>query len=374
MGFMKSRWFKKYLVPGIIFQSVLIAGGYGTGRELVEFFMNFGALGGFVAMITSAFLTFAVVCAVSYEFARVYQTYDYRTFFKRLLNRWWVLYEICYLVLLLIVLAVVASSAGAILNAMFGISAWFGIIGMMVGVGLLIFFGNDAITTFLSYWSFVLYAVYALFTILGLVYVSKDIGAAFSMDEFKSGFFLSGFKYAWYNLGIIPALLFSVKEIETRKEAVWSGILTGVIGIIPALLLYITLCGGYPNILSQELPTNYILGKMGILGFQVVFQVVLFGTLIETGTGFIYGVTERIGNMYKEKGRQMPKRLEQCVTIGLLVLGALIARFGLIGLIAQGYGTITWGFFIVFVIPLLTYGVYLIAKHGQKDRPGVKEG
>ena len=373
MDFMKSGWFRKYIVPGIIFQSVLIAGGYGTGRELVEFFMNFGALGGLVAMATSAFFTLAVVCAVSFEFARVFEAYDYRTFFKRLLGNGWVLYEICYLVLLLLVLGVVASTSGAILNSMFGVSAWFGIIGMMVGVGLLIFYGNEAITRALSYWSFVLYAVYAVFMILALVNVSGDIISALSMNEFKPGYFVSGFKYAWYNLGVIPALLFSVREIETRKEAIGSGILAGLIGIVPAVLLYIAMCGGYPDILTTELPTNFILAKMGILGFQVVFQIVLFGTLIETGTGFIYGVTERIAGMYKDKGGQMPKQLEQFVTIGLLILGAIIAQYGLIGLIAQGYGTITWGFFIIYVIPVLTYGVYLIAQHGQKDKPGVKE-
>ena len=45
MNFVKSDTFKKYFVPGIVFQSVVIAGGYGTGRELVEFFMKFGTLG-----------------------------------------------------------------------------------------------------------------------------------------------------------------------------------------------------------------------------------------------------------------------------------------------------------------------------------------
>ncbi len=32
------RWstFQRYLLPGFVFQSVVIAGGYGTGRELVE--------------------------------------------------------------------------------------------------------------------------------------------------------------------------------------------------------------------------------------------------------------------------------------------------------------------------------------------------
>jgi uncharacterized membrane protein YkvI len=32
----------------------------------------------------------------------------------------------------------------------------------------------------------------------------------------------------------------------------------------------------------------------------------------------------------------------------------------LIGLIARGYGTLTWLFLLVYVIPILTWGLYLI--------------
>ena len=38
MNTSQSSWFQRYLLPGFVFQSVIIAGGYGTGRELVEFF------------------------------------------------------------------------------------------------------------------------------------------------------------------------------------------------------------------------------------------------------------------------------------------------------------------------------------------------
>ena len=76
MNFVNSNTFKKYFVPGIIFQSVVIAGGYGTGRELVEFFLNFGTLGGFIAMIAISGVIWSAVCAATFEFARVFKAYD----------------------------------------------------------------------------------------------------------------------------------------------------------------------------------------------------------------------------------------------------------------------------------------------------------
>src|SRR5699024_11623531 len=110
----------------------------------------------------------AVVCVATFEFARDFKAYDYRTFFQNLLGRVWWLYEICYLVLLLIVLAVIASSAGSILNELFGISYYIGVGIVLVGVGILVTKGTEAIEKILSLWSFALYAMYILFVIMVL--------------------------------------------------------------------------------------------------------------------------------------------------------------------------------------------------------------
>ena len=47
----------------------------------------------------------------------------------------------------------------------------------------------------------------------------------------------------------------------------------------------------------------------------------------------------------------------------MLGAGAVTARFGLIPLVAKGYGYITYGYLAVFVLPVLTWGVVLIRRH-----------
>ena len=37
--------FEQFLLPGIVFQSVLIGGAYATGREIVQYGARFGAVG-----------------------------------------------------------------------------------------------------------------------------------------------------------------------------------------------------------------------------------------------------------------------------------------------------------------------------------------
>jgi len=362
VSFMQSNVFRKYFIPGIILQSVVIAGGYGTGRELVEFFLNYGTLGGLLGTVVSM-LVWAAVCAATFEFARVFKVYDYRSLFQKLLGKGWILFEICYLVLMAIVLGVIAAAAGSILNEIFGLHFYFGVIGLLVGVGLLVFNGSEAIKRFLSYWSFVLYGVYVLFLIVLFTKFGSNISANLAAGEIKSGFALNGFKYAWYNLGCVPALLFSLTTLESRKESIISGIMAAVITIAPAVLLLLGLISHYPDVTTATVPTNFILTQIGSKALLMIFQITLFGTLIETGAGFINAVVGRIESVYKEKGKELPKSVNLGTTLGLLIMGVIIAQFGLVGLIAKGYGTITWGFFLFYTLPIVTIGLYKISKH-----------
>ena len=50
--------------------------------------------------------------------------------------------------------------------------------------------------------------------------------------------------------------------------------------------------------------------------------------------------------------------MRPAVAIGLLTIATFVSQYGLIDLIAKGYGTLTWGFIIVYVIPVLTVGVW----------------
>ncbi len=52
--------FRRYLLPGLVFQSVVIAGGYGTVRELVEFFLSEGPLAGLYGIAVTTVIWSAV--------------------------------------------------------------------------------------------------------------------------------------------------------------------------------------------------------------------------------------------------------------------------------------------------------------------------
>ncbi len=223
MKWMNSPVFQKYLMPGFVFQSVVIAGGYGTGRELVEYFLAFGPLGGLLGMLAVTTVIWSCLLALSFEFARISQAYDYRSFFQNLLGQYAFVFEILYFILLCIVLAVIGSAAGVLLRDNFHLPYLVSVALTMTLIGFLAFKGSHLIVRFLSTWSIVLYLAFSAFLIVSLLKFGPTIQDRFSEALIIPRWPLGGFKYALYNIAVIPAVLFCVKGIETRKEAISAG-------------------------------------------------------------------------------------------------------------------------------------------------------
>ncbi|MCK5570259.1 MAG: hypothetical protein KAJ15_11115 [Spirochaetes bacterium] len=362
MIFLKSSFFKKYLLPGFVFQSVIIAGGYGTGRELVEYFLKFGPLGGLLGMLLITTVMWSIVLAVTFEFSRIFHAYDYRSFFRKLIGPFWFIYEIIYILFLFIVLAVLGSASGIILRDNFGLPYIVGVMIMLAAVGFMTFKGSGLIENFLSIWSMVLYLIYGIFFVVALIKFGPEIQKNLSSGIILPNWALGAFKYAFYNLACVAAVLFCLNHIKTRKEAITAGLLSGVIAIFPGFLFFIVVVGQYPTILPEEIPAIFVLQKVGIPALLILFQIVLFGTLIETGTGMIHSVNERIQAALRSRGKELHRWQRPLVAVSFLLIALGTSTFGLISLIAKGYGTASWGFLFVYIVPVMTYGIYKIFK------------
>jgi uncharacterized membrane protein YkvI len=361
----RSALVRKYLIPAAVFQSVLVGGGYGTGREIVEYFTRFGALGGILG-IGITVICWSVVLAVTWEFARIFQVYDYRSFFQRLLGRGWILFEFLFILMFLMVLAVVASAAGEVLSERFAIPYGIGIGLMLALVGCLAFFGREIVQRSLAVWTVFLYGMFILYFVVAFVRLGGEMGEVLGGWEAVQGWGVSGFKYAMYNLFIIPAILFSVRDLETRKETVLSAIVASIFCAAPALMFHLTFLADYPSILEREIPLFHMISVLGVATLLVIYLIALFGTFVETGAGLIQGTVERIDDYRQEVGSEPLTPLTRGVlAVAAMGVAAALATLGIIRLIAAGYGTIAWGFFAVYVIPILTIGVYQLRAHAR---------
>ena len=359
---MSASKFRTYVMPGLVFQGVLIGGGYGTGREIVEYFMRFGPLGGILGMFAITLPVWAVMLAVTFEFSRKFEAYDYRSLLMHLLGRFWIVFELFYVTLLVIVLAVVGSAAGVLLRDFFGIPYLVGVVMMLGAVGFLTFKGSGLIEKSFSVWSILIYVVYLAFLVVSALRFGRGIGANLVSGETLPGWALAAFKYGLYNMCVIPAILFCVRHIETRRQAISAGVIAALIGLLPAFFFYLAILGQYPDVVAVEIPAVYVLEQARAPALLVAFVVMLFGTLIQTGTGFIHGVNERIQHTLAARGKEFPDWQRPVIAIALLVLSLGLARFGIIALVARGYGMISWGIFVIYFLPLVTVGLYKIIR------------
>ena len=223
----KNFSFVRYLIPGFIFQSVVIGGGYGTGNEIGQYFGIHGLSAGLIGMAVTL-IVWAIIAAVTFEFCRMFKTYDYNSMSQKLLGPVGYLYEVCYIILMLIVLGVINATASSMFSDLTGATGWIGVIILSLGIIFLILKGTEMIEKVLSFWSYVLYAVYAVFMIICFVKFGPVISAAFSAGtgEYTAEFVkdgvtvtstvggmsigsatVDGIKYFFYNLGIVPANL-----------------------------------------------------------------------------------------------------------------------------------------------------------------------
>ena len=357
-----KHFFQCYLLPGFLFQSVIIGGGYSTGRELIEFFMGAGPVAGMAGILVTMF-TWSVLLALTFEFCRINRAYDYRTFFRALLGRGWVLFEILFIAIAILVLAVIGAAAGVIFAEMTGAQGFVGTAIMILGIGLLAFYGTDLIEKLVSAWSFVLYAAYITLLVVAIRSLGSEVADTLQQDTVTGPDWLNAFKYAGYNLAAAPAMIFTLAHIKERKEAIWAGIFAGPIAMTPALLFYTILLSQYPDILELEVPLLSLLAALNTTFLALVFKIVIFGTYIETGVALVHSVNERIAGLQRERGREMQHKHRIMIAAVLLFGSIYLAQtIGLIPLIARGYGTITYAILALYVLPLVTLGVMKICR------------
>ncbi|MEZ5365500.1 MAG: hypothetical protein R2748_25015 [Bryobacterales bacterium] len=355
-----GKAFQKYLLPGFVFQSIVVGGGYGTGRELVQFFLTQGPLDGYLGMLVAT-LVWGVILFLGFELARRQRHFDYRTFTKGLLGRGWVAFEVLYLLSAILTIAVVGSASGELSHEMFGSAPLLGTLVAVAVVAFLAFWGSGLIERFFSVWSFLLYAVYLAMIAMVVPGFGGEIAHNAAISAPDSRWLMGGLEYAAYNLAALPAMLFVARHLESKRDSMIAGFMAGLIAMFPGALIYTALLAFYPAILEQTIPANFVLSQLDRPAFQLFFQIVLFGTFIETGTGMIHGYNERIAGFLAEKGETLSHWRRLGIAAIILVVSVWLAdSFGLVALIERGYGMITYGYWLLFLAPILAVGAWRV--------------
>ena len=362
--------FQRYLLPGLAFKALVIGGGYATGREVAEFFLPNGPWGGVFAILFATIL-FSGGCILTFLFARATRSLDYQTFFSALLGPGWVVWEIVYILFVILILAVYGAAAGALGTAAFGLPAVVGIAALMVGIAMFTTFGNRAVERLFEWASYVLYGVYVLFFIFAFTQFGDRIIDGFETTIPATGnWVLNGATYFSYNILGAIVILPVVRHLTSSRDAVVAGAICGPLAMFPALFFFLATVAFFPQIMSAELPSDFLLERIGRPWFQLLFQVMIFVALLESGASAVHAVNERVGKAWqRSRGVPLRPRARLLISLGLLAGCMFMAeRFGLVALIASGYRAFAYILLVVFVLPLCTIGVARIISTSRARR------
>jgi len=347
--------FRRFVLPGFALKAVIIGGGYATGRELAEFFGPSGAWGGLFGMLLAALL-WSAVAAVTFAFAHATDSFDYRSFFRRLLGRYWFAYDVVFVLLLIIVLAVFGAAAGALGQALMGLAPIVGTVALVILIALFAAFGTGAVEALFEYVSFLLYGVYALFLILAVTHFGGRITTAYTVPTVGDGWVAGGLTYAGYNISGAISILPVLRHLRSRKDALIAGLIAGPLAMLPAVIFFVCLMA-WPDALASTLPSDALLGHLGVPWLRWVYQLMIFAALLESGTGMVHAFNERIAAALATGAQGYTRGPRLAVSLLLLASAVfLAARIGLVDLIASGYRFLAYGFWAVYVLPLLSVG------------------
>ncbi len=350
-------------IVAIVIQSVWIGGGFGSGREIVEFIAKYGIYGWIAILVATITLIIALI--PSLEVARAFKAYDYMTWSKQFLWKAWPILDIVYIIMAWIVIAVVGAAAGYMLSDLVGMPFAVSAAIVIIVVGVLHFFGRRVMEAFWIIGTLGLYAMY--FILWGYMLATKG-GEALS--NISAGLHrgtpldaaVDGFRYTLYNLIVVfPALVFA-DRFRGRFESIIATILAVVLVYGAATAIWLCFMAYYPDVIGMTVPWYDILKAEGLYWLLAIYVFCIFYTLMETALGMIYALVRRVDAQLRLRGRALGRTGETILSIVILFISIFTAQIGLIALVAKGYGTMAWAFFIVYFIPVVTIGVLRLLK------------
>jgi uncharacterized membrane protein YkvI len=317
-----------------------------------------------------ATVIWCLVCAVTFVFSRRLRERDYRSFFRALLGRAWPIFELAYVVFVILILAVFGAAAGAIGSATLGAPPIAGTLCLMAAIALCTAFGNKSVERVFAWVSVLLYGVYVVFVAFALSAFGGRISETFAAaDGWNPGWLSGGLTYAGYNIIGAVVILPVTRHLSSDRDAVVAGVVAGPLAMLPAFLFFICMCAFLPAIAGEALPSDYLLARLDQPWFRYLFQTMIFAALLESGTGAVHAVNERIATAWQaSKHEPLSPRARGAIALALLIVCMLIAdRVGLVALIANGYRALAYVLIAVYVVPLLTIGIWRLWKSGQSE-------
>ena len=320
------RSFREAVQVAAVYVGTVIGAGFATGREIVEFFTQYGVLG-LIGIIISGIL-FMWIGTKMMIMARRIEASSYKEFNEYLFGKMLgTVVNVMMLFVLIGVTSVMLSGAGAVFHEQLGLSYQVGVLITMLLAVLVLHFGIKGLFNV----NLVVVPIMIIFSIGLAVKVILDtnhsvLGVYTHPESWK--WLVSPFLYAAFNIAMAQAVLVPLaKEVKSESSLKWGGLLGGGALCLILVTSHISL-SSLPNVEQFEIPMAEVM-KTFLLSMHWLYILVIYGEIFTSVIGDIFGLQRQLG--------QIIKASNMIIILLILLIAYLISQLGYASLISFLY-------------------------------------
>lgn len=315
--------------------------GFATGAQGVVYYTKFGAwafITPFIAALLMSFYAYNL-----WNFARVFETYNYRDTYNKLFEPYDKVFatiqEISYLIILVMAMGGVLSGAASLLEQVFGFNYVLGSLSISLVIFLLTIFGSEFLKKASSLLSTILIVALLVVNIAGIIAAGPKIANIFTNWDTSVSFLdalVPAIIYAMFQSAVMCGTVSLASGLKSEKDTKIAGVIGFVLNGGIMWLVAIMMLGYYPGVIGEPLPVLSILQQLDNPIYLVAYNTSLGVAFITTGITLVFSLVAR----FEKYGANIVAKVEtrrKILSILVIMITFAISLVGLLAIIGKGY-------------------------------------
>ena len=326
--------------------------GVASGTQILIYWVKYGIWGPIASILAMGLLGYCIYCSA--EFSRIYKTYNYADWTKKVWGINWIVYllDFSFIIVMLTALGGSLSAIGNLLNSQFGLNYWAGVGAVIICAGLLCAYGAKLVARASSYMMYLVIAVLAVIIImcastgklhLGQAIANASAGNIAGVSPSFLGAIWSGIIYASFQanvIGNISSIAPTLPDRKTTKLGAVIGVFGNALMLVALSLFFLsaTTIENYDvlDTAANPLPFYGTLTALGFSGLKLVYVITVFIAVLSTAVGFSFGAVARYSKLYRKADENAPVK-DGLLVVVLLIACAAASKIGIVKLVSTGY-------------------------------------
>ena len=326
--------------------------GVASGTQILIYWVKYGIWGPIASILAMGLLGYCIYCSA--EFSRIYKTYNYADWTKKVWGINWIVYllDFSFIIVMLTALGGSLSAIGNLLNSQFGLNYWVGVGAVVICAGLVCAYGAKLVARASSYMMYLVIAVLAVIIImcastgklhLGQAIANASAGNIAGVSPSFLGAIWSGIIYASFQanvIGNISSIAPTLPDRKTTKLGAVIGVFGNALMLVALSLFFLsaTTIENYDvlDTAANPLPFYGTLTALGFSGLKLVYVITVFIAVLSTAVGFSFGAVARYSKLYRKADENAPVK-DGLLVVVLLIACAAASKIGIVKLVSTGY-------------------------------------